>query len=66
MKQHAAARGVSLSSLIRQYLDEKLQMKKTKTLPPAKWLLMLARDAKKRKVEGPKDLAQNAEKYLYE
>jgi hypothetical protein len=66
MKQRAAEMGVSLSSLIRQYLEEKLQMKKPKMQTSTHWLLMLAHDAKKKKIRGPKDLAQNAEKYLYE
>ncbi len=68
LKKLAAEEKSTVSGLIREALDEKLEAKtpKNKEQNVGDWLLSLAEEAKRNKVKGPKDLAKNMDKYLYD
>jgi len=61
----------SLSEMIRIYIDQGLKFKlriktgNSKDKNVGDWLLSLAKEAKRKKIKGPKDLASNIDKYLY-
>lgn len=60
---------VSLSQVIRQKLDndlKKVALEEKPTVSAGEWLLQMARKFEKYKVRGPKDLAKNMDKYLYD
>jgi len=63
-RQKAFEENISVSEAIRRALESCGQKKKTKK-NAGKILLEMARDAERRGVKGPKDLASNVDKYLY-
>lgn len=67
LKAVAAKENSSVSELVRGAVEYKLNGTKKKPKESVgKWLQRLAEDAKKRGVKGPKDLATNMDKYLYD
>lgn len=73
LKKIAFQEDISLSSLLRKWVDEGLgknrnkykKVKKIKRKTAGDILLAMARKAEKIGWEGPKDLASNVDKYLY-
>ena len=69
MKKKAAENNVSVSEIVRSAVEANLNETKkqaTKKENVGKWLQGLAKEAKRMKVKGPKDLATNMDKYLYD
>jgi hypothetical protein len=72
LKALALKRRTSLSDVVRQLVDEKIDTKAratNKTHSPTSagtWLLNQARLAEKMSFQGPSDLASNVDEYLYD
>lgn len=69
LRSIAQKRRVSLSEVIRTTLDRELikpDQKNKGNFNTGEWLLQLAREFEKYKFRGPKDLAKNMNKYLYD
>jgi hypothetical protein len=72
LKALALKRRTSLSEVVRQLVDEKIDAKgqaTDKTHAPKSagtWLLNQAKLAEKKKFRGPSDLASNVDEYLYD
>ncbi len=68
LKRKAADGNTSVSEIVRQAIDTTLLKKqgKKKFRNAGASLLAMARKAKKMGVKGPRDLATNMDKYLYD
>lgn len=69
LRATARRRQISISQLIRATLDRELiktPQKKEEKMNAGEWLLQMAKKFEKYKVSGPKDLAKDMDKYLYD
>lgn len=64
----AAQENISVSEAVRTAIEEKFikRSPKDKKKNVGSWLLSLAKEAERRGIKGPKDLATNMDKYLYD
>ena len=68
LKKTAYEEGSSISEVVRKYISQGTKTKKTNNAQRGSLgdrLLFFAKDAKRRGVKGPKDLASRVDYYLY-
>lgn len=66
LKQKALDNQKTVSEILRELIEKSLEGGHKNIQNTGDWLLAMAEKAKKLKAKGPKDLAKNLDKYLYE